>query len=101
MFDRANMMFVDHWRAECSTTNATERHKEAFHGAMRVRQVVGVARGAVVEATHQAEGGARRQLRARRRLQLALRAALCHAHPQQLRLVPPRHGTHRSAVLAR
>lgn len=94
-------MFVDHGRAEGGAADAAEGHEEALHGAVRVGEVVRVARGAVVEAAHQAERGARRQLRARRRLQLPLRAALRHAHAQQLRLVPPRHRAHRRAVLAR
>lgn len=101
MFQRANVMLVNHGRAEGDAANAAEGHQEALHGAVRVGQVVRLARGAVVEAAHEAEVGARRQLGARRRLQLALRAALRHAHAQQLRLVPPRHSRHRRAVLAR
>lgn len=100
VFQRTNVMFVNHRRTESEPTNLTERHQEALHGAVRVGEVVRVARGAVVEAAHGAEGRARRQLRARRRLQLALRAALGHAHAQQLRLVSPRHGAHGRAVLA-
>lgn len=101
MFQGADVVFVYHGRAEGEPAGAAEGHEEAFHGAVRVGEVVRVARGAVVEPAHEAEGGARRQLRARRRLQLALRAALRHAHAQQLRLVPPRHVAHRGAVLHR
>lgn len=101
VLDGADVVLVDHGRAEGDAAHATEGHQEALHGAVRVGEVVRVARGAVVEAAHEAERGARRQLRARRALQLALRAALRHAHAQQLRLVPPRHAAHRRAVLAR
>lgn len=94
-------MFINHRRTEGEATDLAEGHEEALHGAVRVGEVVRVARGAVVEAAHRAEGRARRQRRARRRLQLPLRAALRHAHAQQLRLVPPRHRAHRRAVLAR
>lgn len=94
------MVFVNHGRTEGKPTNLTERHQETFHGPVRVGEVVCVARGAVVEAAHGAEGGARRQLCAGRRLQLALSAALRHAHAQQLRLVAPRHAAHGGAVLA-
>lgn len=80
MFQRTYMMFINHGRTEGQATYLTEGHQEALHGAVRVREVVRVARGAVVEAAHGAERGARRQLRARRRLQLPLRAALRHAH---------------------
>lgn len=82
MFNGTYMVLVYHGRAEGNAADATEGHKEALHGAVRVGEVVRVARGAVVEAAHEAEGGARRQLGAGRRLQLALRAALRHAHAQ-------------------
>lgn len=95
------MVFVDHRRAEGDAADAAEGHQEALHGAMCVGEVVRVAGGAVVEAADEAEGGARGQLGARGRLQLALGAALSDAHAQQLRLVPPRHRAHRRAVLAR
>lgn len=94
-------MLVDHRRAESDAADAAEGHEEALHGAVRVGEVVRVARGAVVEAAHEAEGGARRQVGAGGGLELALRAALRHAHAQQLRLVPPRHRAHRRPVLAR
>lgn len=93
-------MFVYHGRSESKSADLAEGHEEALHGAVRVGEVVRVARGAVVEAAHGAERGARRQHRARRRLQLPLRAALRHAHAQQLRLVAPRHAAHGGAVLA-
>lgn len=93
------MVLVDHGRAELDAADAAEGHEEAAHGAVRVGEAVRVAGGAVVEAAHHAEGGARRQLHARRRLQLALRPALRNAHAQQLRLVPPRHAAHCLAVL--
>lgn len=101
VFKRTNMVFVNHRRTEGEATNLAKRHQEALHGAVRVGEVVRVARGAVVEAAHRAERRPRRQLRARRSLQLSLRAALGHAHAQQLRLVPPRHTAHGRAVLAR
>lgn len=99
MLQRADVVFINHGRAESDAANATEGHEEATHGAVRVGEVVRLARGAMVEATDEAEGGARGQLGARARLQLALRAALCHAHAQQLRLVPPRHAAHRHTML--
>lgn len=95
------MVLVYHRRTEGDAADAAERHEETLHGPMRVGEVVRVARGAVVEAAHEAERGARRQLGARRGLQRALRLALRHAHAQQLRLVPPRHAAHGRAVLAR
>lgn len=101
MLERADVVLVDHGRAEGEAADLAEGHEEALHGAVRVGEVVRVARGAVVEAAHGAERGARRQRRARRRLQLALRAALRHAHAQQLHLVAPRHRVHGGAVLAR
>lgn len=101
MLEGANMMLVDHGRAEREPADATEGHQEALHRAVRVGERVRVARGAVVEAAHEAERGARRQLGAGGRLQVALRRALGHAHAQQLRLVPPRHAAHGRAVLGR
>lgn len=101
MFNGAYVVFIYHRWAEGELADATERHQEPFHSAVRVGKVVRVARGAVVESAHQAEGGASCQLRAGSSLQLALRRPLRHAHAQQLHLVPPRHTRHGRAVPAR
>lgn len=93
------MVFINHGRAESDAANAAEGHEKTPHGAVCVREVVRLARGAVVEAADQAEGGARSQLGACACLQFALRAALRHAHAQQLSLVPPRHAAHRHTML--
>lgn len=101
MLQRADMVLINHGRAESDATNAAEGHEEATHGAVRVGEVVRLARGAVVEAADEAECGACSQLGTRACLQLTLRAALRHAHAQQLRLVPPRHAAHRHTMLCR
>lgn len=93
------MVFINHGRAESDAANAAEGHEKTTHGAVCVGEVVCLARGAMVEAADQTEGGARCQLSACSRLQFALRAALRHAHAQQLRLVPPRHAAHRHTML--
>lgn len=82
MVQRADVVFVNHWRTEGEAADATEGHQESLHGAVCVRQVVGMSSRAVVEAAHQAERRAGRELRARLRFQLALRSALSHAHAQ-------------------
>jgi hypothetical protein len=101
MVEGAYVMFVKHGRPESDAADAAERHQEAFHSPVCIGEVVRVASGAVVEAAHKAKGGARSQLRTRGGLEFSLRAALRHAHAQQLRLMPPCHATHGRTVLAR
>lgn len=99
MLQRADMVFINHGRAESDAANAAEGHEKTTHGAVSVSEVVRLARGAMVEAADQAEGGARSQLGTGTCLQFALRAALSHAHAQQLRLVPPRYAAHCHTML--
>lgn len=54
------MMLINHRRAEREATDATEGHQEPFHSTVGLSEVVRVARGAMVEAADEAEGGARR-----------------------------------------
>lgn len=95
------MVFINHGRAERDAANAAERHEETAHGAVRIGEVVRLACGAMVEAADQAEGGARCQLGAGAGLQFALSTALCHAHAQQLCLVPPGHTAHGHTMFGR
>lgn len=82
MFQRADMVFINHGRAESDAANAAEGHEKTTHGAVRVSEVVRLARGAMVEAADQAEGSARGQLGACACLQFALGATLRDAHAQ-------------------
>lgn len=100
MLQRADVVLINHGRAESDAANAAEGHEETTHSAMRVSEVVCLARGAMVKAADQAERGTRSQFCACACLQFALRAALRHAHAQQLCFVPPRHAAHRHTMLS-
>lgn len=66
MFHWADVVLIYHGRAEGEATRVAEGHEEALHGAMRVGQVVRVARSAVVQPAHEAESGTRSEVCARR-----------------------------------
>lgn len=92
------MVLIHHRRTESDATDAAEWHQEPFHGPVGVGEVVGVSRGAVVQAADEAESGPRGEVGSGRGLQLALCPPLSHSHPQQLHLMTPSHPTHGRAM---